>query len=121
MANHGLLDRKAMDDSQLHNALVNVLKVDPVISYVLTLGANSLGHPSETNGKNIITSLKDLSKHGAIEHDASLTRPDINLSNGDAVSFNSSQWHQLKSLSKDGTFLTLKDLATFRALREDGI
>ena len=121
MANHGLLDRTAMDDSQFHNALVNVLKLSPVISQGLIIGAKILGHHSDTNGRKIITSLKELSKHGVIEHDASLIRSDINLGNGDAFTFNASLWNQLKSISKDGKYLTMEDLATFRALREDGI
>jgi hypothetical protein len=62
-----------------------------------------------------ILDLADLSLHGFIEHDASLTRRDAR--EGDATHLFLPLLDQLLSLNRDGQTLTLEDLAVAHQLR----
>lgn len=55
-------------------------------------------------------------RHGALEHDASLTRDDVAL--GDNARVNVTLVHQLLSTSSDGETLSLDDIAAYRRKRD---
>jgi hypothetical protein len=105
-----------MDKQDINLALGNVLKMDPLGIAIFAINGLNLGR---TVGGRQVVSLNELNKHLAIEHDASLTRSDANITGADAVRFNNTLWQQFKSFSKDGKYITKEQFAAFRVARED--
>jgi hypothetical protein len=100
--------------AQLVAGIESALGVMPSVGKLLANAAMSkLGKPGPDGVK--VLSLKDLSDHGFLEHDASLTRRDARK--GDAVEVLPSLVEQMVSLSKDGKTLTLEDLTVAHQLR----
>ncbi|KAJ3172352.1 hypothetical protein HK101_011156 [Irineochytrium annulatum] len=114
LANHGFLSRTAMTKENINSALENVLLMDAALSNVFSTASMPLG-TKLPNGTAVV-SLAQLDVHGGIEHDASLTRSDTAL--GDNTAFNETLFEQLLSYSSDGVYITLDELAKFRAARE---
>jgi hypothetical protein len=115
LANEGHLphDGRVTADQLVH-AIHERLGVASSIARMLAKAAvDNFGKPGE-NGE-IVVDLADLVKHGVIEHDASLTRPDSR--DGNAAAVCAPLLDQLLGLSKDGQTLTLEDLATAHQLR----
>lgn len=115
LANDGYLphDGRVTADQLVH-AIHERLGVATSIAGVLAKAAvDNFGKPGE-NGETVVD-LSDLVRHGVIEHDASLTRPDSR--DGDAGPVCAPLLEQLLGLSKDGQTLTLEDLATAHQLR----
>ncbi|KAM7220109.1 Chloroperoxidase [Rhypophila decipiens] len=79
LANHGYLPRNGHNVSidQLVNALDEALNVSPLS----TRPVAELGATTSTTGNPTTLHLKDLAKHGVIEHDVSLSRNDIYFGN----------------------------------------
>ncbi len=115
LANDGYLPRDGrVTAEQLVHAIHERLGVASSIARVLARAAvDNFGKPGE-NGETVVD-LSDLVKHGVIEHDASLTRPDSR--DGNAAPVCPPLLDQLLGLSKDGQTLTLEDLATAHQLR----
>ncbi|KAJ3137021.1 hypothetical protein HK101_003926 [Irineochytrium annulatum] len=114
LANHGFLSRTEMTADNINSALENVMLMDSALSNLFSSQSMPLGTVLPDGTK--IVSLAELDKHGAIEHDASLTRNDAFT--GDNTSFNSTLLDQLLSFSSDGVHVTIDELAKFRAARE---
>jgi hypothetical protein len=115
LANEGYLPRSGrVTADQLVHAIHERLGVATSIARMLaTAAVDNFGKPGE-NGEKIVD-LADLVKHGVIEHDASLTRPDSR--DGDAGPVCPPLLDQLLGLSRDTKTLTLEDLATAHQLR----
>ncbi|MEP7122450.1 MAG: hypothetical protein ABJE95_16130 [Byssovorax sp.] len=115
LANDGYLPRDGkVTVDQLVQALHERLGIAKSVGTLLAKAAmGRLGKPGE--GGERVLDLADLTEHGFIEHDASLTRPDAR--DGDAQAVCPPLLDQLVSLSQDGKTLTLEDLATAHQLR----
>jgi Peroxidase, family 2 len=115
LANGGYLPRSGrVTADQLVHAMHERLGLAPSIGRMLAaLALRKLGKPGPDGAA--VLDLADLSLHGFIEHDASLTRPDAR--HGDAVKQALPLLLQLLSLTRDGRTLTLEDLAVAHQLR----
>ncbi|KAL2821231.1 Chloroperoxidase [Aspergillus granulosus] len=90
MANHGYLPRNGRDISlaDLHAALVGAYNYAPeTLDNAFQM---ALDFKLSTTGNASTIHLSDLNKHGAIEHDGSLSRSDFDL--GDNHSFDPEVW-----------------------------
>jgi hypothetical protein len=112
-ANHGLIPRTGITSDDIKAALA-AFQMDSVMQSVFS-GPSIMNLGSTVNGTQVLT-LSQLDKHGAIEHDASLTRQDNAL--GDNTKFDSKLYAQLRALSTDGQYITEGQLAEFRRMRE---
>jgi hypothetical protein len=115
LANEGYLPRSGLvTGDQLVKAINERLGLATSIARILADAAvKDFGKPGKDG--EIIVNLADLVKHGVIEHDASLTRPDSR--DGDAGPVCPPLLEQLLGLSRDSKTLTLEDLATAHQLR----
>jgi hypothetical protein len=115
LANHGYLPRDGVvTTEQLVEAMDRYLGLSPSVGKRLADGAMAqLGKHGDDGAKRL--DLADLALHGFIEHDASLTRRDART--GDAVTLSPPLLEQLLAQSRDGTTLTLEDVAVAHRLR----
>jgi hypothetical protein len=111
LANHNMINHNGRDITQdaLYSALRGV-GCDDTIASKLAQGA------LKAVGKNGVVDLHDLSQHGIIEHDASLSRQDAAI--GDNAKADPDLIKQLLSSSSDGQVITISDLGKYRALRQ---
>jgi hypothetical protein len=124
MANHGYLPRDGRDISleNLHGAILGAYNyhpatLDSAFQMAVDFNLSSTGNASTFH-------LSDLNKHGAIEHDGSLSRSDFDL--GDNHSFNLEVWNgTATSLGlydagvdcEDDLYVTVEVAARARAIR----
>ncbi|KAI8853448.1 hypothetical protein BC829DRAFT_486786 [Chytridium lagenaria] len=114
LANHGFLPRTAMTEKNIRDATFDVFGLD--FPLALLFSTQSVGTGYELNGE-MVTDLKLLDKApGFIEHDASLSRSDRAL--GDHIALNSTLYNEFKSYSSDKKYITVGELARYRAARE---
>lgn len=92
-------------------AIENTYNIDSPFAYILSHG----GVPIVSSITTTSINLDDLSKHEAIEHDASLSRDDAN--SGDNHSFQPALFQALLD-DAPGDFLTTESIAKSRARRE---
>ncbi|KKY36562.1 putative chloroperoxidase-like protein [Diaporthe ampelina] len=112
LANHGYLPRDglAITLQDLLTGFTDGINLDP--SATLLVGTKAL--ETSTTGDNSSFNLDDLSRHGIIEHDGSLSRADIYF--GDNHSFNSTIWETVASYFTEDT-IDVKTAARARAAR----
>ncbi|KAI7775115.1 hypothetical protein LA080_007348 [Diaporthe eres] len=112
LANHGYLPRDglAITLQDLLTGFTNGVNLDP--SATLLVGTKAL--ETSTTGDNSSFNLDDLSRHGIIEHDGSLSRADIYF--GDNHSFNATIWGTVASFFTEDT-IDVKTAARARAAR----
>ncbi|KAL1859017.1 hypothetical protein Daus18300_009655 [Diaporthe australafricana] len=112
LANHGYLPRDGLNITlaDLLTGFTNGINLDP--SATLLVGVKALD--TSTTGDNSSFNLDDLSRHGIIEHDGSLSRADVYF--GDNHSFNSTIWETVASYFTEDT-IDVKTAATARAAR----
>jgi Peroxidase, family 2 len=115
LANSGYIPRDGRPTSeQLVRAMETYLGLSPRIGKLLADAAiGRLGKPGPLGQR--VLDLADLSLHGFIEHDASLTRRDAHA--GDHAEFVEPLFEQLLSFSSDGRTLKLDDLAVAHQMR----
>lgn len=115
LANGGHLPRSGrVTEADLVRAMHERLGLAPSIGRTLAKAAlKRLGKPGP-DGEPVLD-LADLSLHGFIEHDASLTRRDAHR--GDATRLDSALLDQFLALSRDGQMLTLEDVVVAHQLR----
>ncbi|KDO17617.1 hypothetical protein SPRG_15519 [Saprolegnia parasitica CBS 223.65] len=108
LSNHGVLPRSNISASDLRSAL-GALQCDSLIQRILSSDSvMALGHGG-------LLTLADLDVHGAIEHDASLTRQDAAL--GDNTKLDPALLSAFKAISADGKYITKSELAAYRVVR----
>ncbi|KAJ0115853.1 hypothetical protein J7T55_004022 [Diaporthe amygdali] len=112
LANHGYLPRDGLNITleDLLTGFTNGINLDPTAT--LLVGVKAL--ETSTTGTNSSFNLDDLSRHGIIEHDGSLSRADIYF--GDNHSFNSTIWETVASYFTEDT-IDVKTAARARAAR----
>ncbi|RHY06992.1 hypothetical protein DYB25_009593 [Aphanomyces astaci] len=124
-ANHGLLPRTGITVDNIKSALT-IFQVDEALQKLFTGSTiTSLGSVAAAKEEGATEdaeppktlSLSSLGQHNAMEHDASLTRPDAGL--GDSVKLDSALLDQLVALSADGQYITKAHIGHFRAIREE--
>ncbi|KAK7727913.1 hypothetical protein SLS63_006994 [Diaporthe eres] len=110
--NHGYLPRDglAITLQDLLTGFTNGVNLDP--SATLLVGTKAL--ETSTTGDNSSFNLDDLSRHGIIEHDGSLSRADIYF--GDNHSFNATIWGTVASFFTEDT-IDVQTAARARAAR----
>jgi hypothetical protein len=113
-ANIGYLPRSGsnLTAEMLATAVVNIYNVDP--SFAKTLAEQGFSGVAAKGAKHI--TLADLSKHDAVEHDASLTRKDEKQ--GDNHSVQKDLVEALIADAAPSTYLSIATLAKSRARRE---
>ncbi|KAI8823031.1 Chloroperoxidase [Fimicolochytrium jonesii] len=116
MANHGLLPRdgKNIKATQYISALTSI-SIGLDLASALVVGSPAVGVPTHLSGLTFTFGLDDLRTHGAIEHDASLTRNDAYF--GDNYSFNHTLYDQFISTQNAAGRLDVNSMAKIRALR----
>lgn len=112
LANHGYLPRDGLDITLpiLLKGFTDAINLDT--SATLLVGTKAL--QTSTTGDNSSFNLDDLSTHGIIEHDGSLSRADIYF--GDNHSFNATIWGTVASHFTEDT-IDIKTAARARADR----
>lgn len=115
LANNGYIPHDGRVTSEhLVSAMKTHLGLSPRIGKLLADAAIArLGKPGPLGQR--ILDLADLSLHGFIEHDASLTRRDAR--EGDQAEFIEPLFEQLLSFSTDGRTIKLEDLTVVHQLR----
>ncbi|KAJ3163401.1 hypothetical protein HDU88_006352 [Geranomyces variabilis] len=117
LANHGLIPRSGRNitNKQYLDGLKQVsCGVD--LAGVFLTGAAVLGVPHRADGS---FGLDDLRKHSTIEHDASLTRNDFNLSpEHDNWTFNQTLYDQMRAFANTDGFLDIHSMALARLNRQ---
>jgi hypothetical protein len=118
LANHGYLNRNGVGilPGDLANAVIKVYNVEEAIGQGLAANTIKLLGYTNANGTQVFD-LDALSKHGIMEHDASLTRHDFGDADGDNHSPQPALIEQLKAFSPDGTTLSWTEMAKARNLR----
>ncbi|KAH8586691.1 Chloroperoxidase [Bisporella sp. PMI_857] len=93
LANHNFIARNGLNISltDFETALSEAVNLDKAATDLVATVALT----TSTTGRNDTLNLDDISKHGVIEHDGSLSRADIYF--GDNHSFNCSIWNFTKS------------------------
>ncbi|KLU92937.1 hypothetical protein MAPG_11885 [Magnaporthiopsis poae ATCC 64411] len=97
LANHGYIPRSGRNVSgeQYASGLEKAINFErPIFQGLIDVGLTL-----STTGNNNTFHLNDIDKHGAIEHDASLSRNDVFL--GDQSSFNPTIWNATKAWFPD--------------------
>ncbi|KAJ3171392.1 hypothetical protein HDU87_008350 [Geranomyces variabilis] len=119
LANHGVIarDGKNIKPSEYLAAVQTVGLAADVGSLFAYGGAVLFDHESNANG-DLVYSLADARKHGAVEHDASLTRNDFDLANGDNFSFNRTLYDQMVSFQNSNGAMDAWSYALIRVARQ---
>lgn len=102
LANYKLLPKNNISSSMIKKALIDS-KCDFLISNLLSLVFKV--------NFNTTKNLREIGKHGVIEHDISLTRDDYNL--GDSITFNKKRFNKMKKFSSDGKNFTHNNMVKY--------
>ncbi|KAK0727805.1 Chloroperoxidase [Lasiosphaeria miniovina] len=113
LANHGYLPRdgKGVSLARLITAFKDAINLAPAAT--LLVGFKSL--QASTTRNPLTFNLDDLSKHGVIEHDGSLSRNDIHL--GDNHSFAPEVWAAVAAHFADDDVISIETAARARKAR----
>ncbi|KAK6827783.1 hypothetical protein PG990_009427 [Apiospora arundinis] len=112
LANSGYINRDGLNisKSSIETALLDVINMDPAVSGLVT----AVAVKTSTTGYADTINLDDLTKHGIIEHDASLSRGDWLGGKGDSHSFNAEIWANTASHFTSDK-ISIEDMARARA------
>ncbi|OLN96433.1 putative sterigmatocystin biosynthesis peroxidase stcC 1 [Colletotrichum chlorophyti] len=113
LANHGYLPRdgKNISMTQFTTAFATALNFDENFVF----GVAEPAFATSTTGNPKTVNLKDLEKHGVIEHDASLSRADVAVT-GNANKFDAAVWNGVKA-HFTGPTVDVKTMALARSDR----
>ncbi|KAI8587776.1 Chloroperoxidase [Geranomyces variabilis] len=119
LANHGVISRdgKNIKPSEYLAAVKSVGLATDVGSLFAYGGAVLFDHEFNADG-DLVYSLADARKHNAVEHDASLSRNDADLANGDNYSFNRTLYDQMVSSANVNGAMDAWSFAQIRVARQ---
>jgi hypothetical protein len=119
LANHGYINRNGVGilPDDLANAVIKLYNVEEAIGQGLAQNAVKLGLGYTNANGTTVLDLDAFSRHGVMEHDASLTRHDFGDADGNNYSPQPDLIEQLKAFSPDGTTLSWTEMAKARNLR----